>query len=116
MTLSSRFPKLIIKLFQTTAVGALVCGLHGTASYAQTPVFVNEFHYDNEGADANEFIEIAGPAGTNLAGWQLSLYNGNGGTEYSTIILSGTIEDAGNGFGTLAFFEAGIQNGSPDGA
>ena len=31
-------------------------------------VFINEIHYDNTGTDAGEAIEIAGPAGTNLAG------------------------------------------------
>ena len=30
-------------------------------------------------SDAGEPIEVAGPAGTNLAGWTLVLYNGNGG-------------------------------------
>ena len=38
--------------------------------------FINEFHYDNSGTDAGEAIEIAGPAGTNLTGWTLVLYNG----------------------------------------
>ena len=27
-------------------------------------VFVNEIHYDNDGADISEGVEIAGPAGT----------------------------------------------------
>ena len=26
-------------------------------------VFINEIHYDNAGADQDEFVEIAGPAG-----------------------------------------------------
>jgi len=29
--------------------------------YPQTPVFINEFHYDNAGADVNEGVEVAGP-------------------------------------------------------
>jgi hypothetical protein len=78
-------------------------------------VFINEIHYDNTGGDTGEAIEIAGPAGTNLTGWSLLLYNGNGGALYNTINLSGSITDQQNGFGTLAFPQAGIQNGSPDG-
>ena len=78
-------------------------------------VFFNEIHYDNIGADTGEAIEIAGPAGTNLAGWSILLYNGNGGAPYGTLDLSGIIMDQQNGFGTLDFSRAGIQNGSPDG-
>ena len=43
-------------------------------------VFVNELHYDNAGADADEFVEVAGTAGTPLDGWSLVRYNGNMGT------------------------------------
>ncbi|NET61325.1 MAG: endonuclease [Symploca sp. SIO2E6] len=82
-----------------------------------TPIFINEFHYDNSSTDVGEFIEIAGPAGSDLAGWSLVLYNGNGGTVYDTQNLSGIIPDQGNGFGTIAinYPTNGIQNGSPDG-
>ena len=47
-------------------------------------VFINEIHYDNSGTDVNEFIEIAGPAGTNLAEYSIVLYNGSGGAVYDT--------------------------------
>ncbi|MEL7359054.1 MAG: ExeM/NucH family extracellular endonuclease [Cyanobacteria bacterium J06560_6] len=78
-------------------------------------VFINEFHYDNEGADTGEFIEIAGPAGTDLTGWSIVLYNGNGGSSYGTINLSGTLTDQSNGYGFVVETFEGIQNGSPDG-
>lgn len=78
-------------------------------------VFVNEIHYDNSGTDVGEAIEIAGPAGTSLTGWRIVFYNGNGGTVYDTINITGIIPNQGNGFGTLGFARAGIQNGSPDG-
>lgn len=78
-------------------------------------VFINEIHYDNTGTDTGEAIEIAGPAGTDLSGWSLVLYNGNGGAPYGSIQLTGTIPDQDNGFGTLGFPAAGLQNGSPDG-
>ena len=82
-----------------------------------TPVFVNEFHYDNTGTDTGEAIEIAGPAGTNLTGWSIVLYNGANGLSYSSTPLSGTISDQGSGYGTVtvSYPTNGIQNGSPDG-
>jgi len=80
-------------------------------------VFVNEFHYDNTGTDTGEAIEVAGPAGTDLTGWSLVLYNGSGGALYDTTALSGTIPDLGGGFGVVVtnYPSNGIQNGSPDG-
>jgi len=82
-----------------------------------TNVFINEIHYDNDGTDAGEAIEIAGPAGTDLTGWDVVLYNGNGGAIYDSDPLTGTIPDQQNGFGTVAltYPSNGIQNGSPDG-
>ena len=88
----------------------------GGVAWAQA-VFINEIHYDNTGTDAGEAIEIAGPAGTDLTGWRLVLYNGANGLVYDTDVLSGVIPDQQNGFGTLSFSypSNGIQNGSPDG-
>ncbi len=84
---------------------------------APTPVFFNEFHYDNTGTDTGEFIEIAGPAGTDLTGWSITLYNGANGLTYNTVALSGLLPNQQNGFGTssLALPANGLQNGSPDG-
>jgi hypothetical protein len=78
--------------------------------------WINEFHYDNAGGDAGEFIEIAAAAGTSLGGWTLVLYNGANGQSYNTRTLSGSIPAQQNGFGTLTFsYPAdGIQNGAPD--
>src|SRR5690606_34550321 len=78
-------------------------------------IFINEIHYDNDGADTNEGIEIAGSAGTDLTGWSLVLHNGNNGTEYNSVPLSGILTDTGNGFGFIFNPISGIQNGSPDG-
>ncbi|HEX2271292.1 MAG TPA: Ig-like domain-containing protein, partial [Pyrinomonadaceae bacterium] len=84
---------------------------------AAISVFINEIHYDNTGTDAGEAIEIAGPAGTDLTGWSLVLYNGAGGAPYDTRALSGIIPNQQAGFGTLSFTYPvnGIQNGAPDG-
>ena len=87
-------------------------------------VWINEFHYDNTGTDAGEFIEVAGTAGTDLTGWSLVLYNGNPTqlTSYSTTALNGVIANQSNGFGTISvsYPSNGIQNGDatatqPDG-
>jgi uncharacterized protein len=78
-------------------------------------VFINEIHYDNASTDVGEAIEVAGIAGTDLTGWSLVLYNGNGGANYATIALSGVIADQNNGYGTISALATGIQNGSPDG-
>lgn len=82
----------------------------------ETPtVFINEIHYDNNGTDTGEAIEIAGTEGTDLSGWTIVLYNGSSGAAYNTINLSGIIPNQQNGFGTLSFAISVIQNGSPDG-
>ncbi len=90
--------------------------------------WVNEFHYDNTGADNGEFIEIAGPAGTDLTGWSIVRYNGStpgaavvyttgGGAACTT--LGGIIDnEGGSGYGAITFFTCGpdgIQNGANDG-
>ncbi|GAA4013992.1 hypothetical protein GCM10022280_10460 [Sphingomonas swuensis] len=79
-------------------------------------VFINEINYDTAGSDVGEFIEVAGLAGTDLSGWKLVLYNGNGNGSYATINLSGTIADSANGFGTISVATPGIQNGGDGGS
>lgn len=87
----------------------------GMAFAASANVFINELHYDNAGSDTNEKVEVAAPAGTNLSGWKIVLYNGSGGASYSTVNLSGTVANQCNGWGTVAVAVTGIQNGNPDG-
>lgn len=76
-----------------------------------------EIHYDNFSTDVFEAIEVEGPAGTDLAGWSVVLYNGNGGVVYNTRALSGVIPTfcSGRGVVALSYPQDGIQNGSPDG-
>ncbi|MBA3801178.1 MAG: ExeM/NucH family extracellular endonuclease, partial [Geodermatophilaceae bacterium] len=80
-------------------------------------VFINEIHYDNAGTDSGEAIEIAAPAGTDLSGWSLVLYNGSGGASYDTDALSGVVSGSPGTFGfvVVTYASNGIQNGSPDG-
>jgi endonuclease G len=78
-------------------------------------VVVSELHYDNDSDDINEGFEIEGPAGTNVSGWSVVLYNQTGGVSYSTVALTGTIAAQCDGRGTLSFPKPGIQNGPADG-
>lgn len=98
---------------QRTVLAALLFALGpSTAAHA---VFINEFHYDNAGADVGEGVELAGQAGTDLTGYQVLLYNGSNGTVYRSVTLKGMLDDQDSGFGT-AFFDVGsLQNGGPDG-
>jgi DNA/RNA endonuclease G (NUC1) len=77
----------------------------------------SELHYDNFGTDAGEAIEVEGPAGTDLSGWSIVLYNGNGGVAYNTTALVGTIPNlcSGRGVVFVTYPQDGIQNGAPDG-
>jgi DNA/RNA endonuclease G (NUC1) len=93
----------------------------GTASLTLAQPRISEIHYDNTGTDTGEFVELSAPAGTDLTGWSVVLYNGNGGSSYNTLAIA----DAGVSGGTcggqatdLYLFDLpsnGLQNGSPDG-
>ncbi|MBC8087251.1 MAG: DNA/RNA non-specific endonuclease [Phycisphaerae bacterium] len=79
----------------------------------------SELHYDNAGTDVNERLEIEGPAGTDLTGWSVVLYNGNGGATYNTTALTGTIPanctGGARGVIVISYPQDGLQNGAPDG-
>jgi DNA/RNA endonuclease G (NUC1) len=84
---------------------------------AQNAVRVSEIHYDNAGTDAGEAIEVSAPAGTDLTGWQVVLYNGSGGASYRTDTLAGEVPATCDTRGVLVinYPSNGIQNGAPDG-
>jgi DNA/RNA endonuclease G (NUC1) len=84
---------------------------------SSSPVRFNEIHYDNVNVDTGEAIEVEGPAGTDVSGYSIVLYNGNGGVPYGTVALSGTLPvscDA-RGVAVVSFPQDGLQNGAPDG-
>ncbi|WP_340198552.1 lamin tail domain-containing protein [Ascidiimonas sp. W6] len=103
-----------VKLLFLSVLGLL---LFSVLPITAQSVFINEIHYDNTGTDVDEAIEVAGPAGTDLTGYTLVLYNGSNGSVYNTITLSGVLADEQGGYGTSAVVlpSNGIQNGSPDG-
>src|SRR5215510_10452093 len=92
------------------AAGSLF--LAGAFAQAQTVRF-SELHYDNTGTDVGEAIEVSGPAGTDLTGWSIVLYNGNGGASYNTTALSGAIPATCGARGVVVvnYPANGIQNG-----
>jgi hypothetical protein len=109
------------------AAGLVLVPLAATPAAAvpgsESAVFVNEFHYDNAGTDTGEFIELAGPAGTDLSGWSIVRYNGSTPTAAvvypvnSATALSGVIAGSPGGYGLVVvdFPVDGLQNGGNDG-
>ena len=100
-----------------TALGLTAAGLT-MPSYAAPPTtpYIAEIHYDNDGTDAGEFVEVHLPAGTTSAGLDLVLYNGNGGGTYDTKPLP-LVEAPADGpaVAVVEWPSNGIQNGGPDG-
>ncbi|MFC4855303.1 ExeM/NucH family extracellular endonuclease [Actinophytocola glycyrrhizae] len=96
-----------------TAIATIAAVGSSPAQAAEpTAPFLSEIHYDNVGTDTGEALEIEAPAGFDLSGWQLALYNGNGGAVYNTRTLSGAVGEAGVVVETYP--TDGLQNGSPD--
>jgi 5'-nucleotidase len=104
----------VVLTLLTGGVAALTAAPASAVPGDGSTVFINEIHYDNASTDSGELVEVAGPAGTDLSGWSLVLYNGNGGASYGTLGLSGTIPAQGAGYGTVSVDAPGIQNGAPD--
>ena len=97
-----------------TALSALALS---TPAFGGILAQINEFHYDNSGSDAGEFVEVVTEANADISTMLLTLYNGNGGTPYNEIALS-TFTDhgvLGDGLHYYSAFISGIQNGAPDG-
>ncbi len=74
-------------------------GVAGTTSLRVVPVVlpppsdfhINEIHYDNNGVDSGEAVEVEGAAGTPMSGYLVVLYNGSGGAAYNTQALTGAL-------------------------
>jgi hypothetical protein len=94
------------------ALVLLALALPATASWISP--FVSELHYDNAGADVDEFVAVTGPDGLALAGWQVVLYNGNNGQSYATVALDGVLDGGANGLAEAYWAVSGIQNGPAD--
>lgn len=95
----------------------LLIGSTAMGSIIDSQVFINEFHYDNDGADRDEFVEVVAPGALgDLSAVSLTLYNGGTGASYAgpLPLSSFTRRDVVSGF---AFYtlDISLQNGAPDG-
>lgn len=89
--------------------------LHVTPTTPLPETRFSEIHYDNAGDDVSEQIEIEGPAGTDLSGWSIALYDGGSHHVYDTKALTGSIPATCDTRGVVVVPYEQIQNGSPDG-
>lgn len=102
----------------TQSFGAGDLGTPGAKNGTPPQVFVgriNEIHYDNDGADVGEFIEVRVATGTDVSATTLALYNGNGGGLYATLTLPASPASSDGVFDYYVVNAPGLQNGSPDG-
>lgn len=118
MSTSSRASRRVLATLAGLAVAVTGLALVPSApANAATGVFISELHYDNVSTDSGEFVEVTAPAGTDLTGYQVVLYNGSTGATYDTDALTGVVADQQDGWGTAVvdYPANGIQNGAPDG-
>ncbi|MFQ1003957.1 ExeM/NucH family extracellular endonuclease [Modestobacter sp. SSW1-42] len=102
--------------FAAAAAAVTVVTVPAVASAAPpTTPFLSEFHYDNGGTDAGEFVEVQIPAGTSSAGLSVVLYNGGNGAVYDTDALPVVTAPADAPAVAVVDYPAnGVQNGAPD--
>jgi predicted enzyme related to lactoylglutathione lyase len=75
-------------------------------------IWLNEIHYDNDGGDTGEFVEVV--ANFDASAYDVVFYNGSNGEEYDLSILGSPVATE-SGYNIYTVFESGIQNGAPDG-
>ncbi len=108
-------------LFDHPDAGIKSIPVSGTEGLPDKPrAWINEFHYDNEGTDTLEFVEIAirYPEYYDLSEIELYLYNGINGSPYlvSPLDLAWAGErDNESNYQLYVFELTGIQNGPSDG-
>ncbi|MHB8863819.1 MAG: hypothetical protein ACYC6N_15560 [Pirellulaceae bacterium] len=95
----------------------LCLGSMAMGSIVDSQIFINEFHYDNDGTDQEEFVEVVAPAAWNdLSGVTLTLYNGGNGSSYAgPTPLSSFIRRETVNRWTYYTLDVALQNGAPDG-
>lgn len=121
-------------IFDATGTGVTITGTDnngwissttiqsGTFDITNTPttpdIWLNEIHYDNNGGDANEFVEIAlvDASSYNLSHFTVTLYNGSNASSYDSETLNNFTSGTTYGNITLyTWYPSSIQNGDPDG-
>jgi len=80
--------------------------------------WINEFHYDNDGGDTGEFVEVVveDASSYDLSLLSVNIYNGSDGeSDGAYSVDTFTPGDTENGFTFYYLGISGIQNGAPDG-
>ncbi|HUR00625.1 MAG TPA: DNA/RNA non-specific endonuclease, partial [Gemmatimonadaceae bacterium] len=95
--------------------GSAVLHVDPTPPPALPAIRFSELHYDNAGDDNDEQIEIEGPAGADLSGWSVALYDGGSAHLYTTKALTGIIPASCGDRGVVVVPFDQIQNGPNDG-
>ncbi|MEO0479970.1 MAG: lamin tail domain-containing protein [Planctomycetota bacterium] len=106
-------------LLRSALLGASLCG------FASAQVVINEVSYDAPGGDAlSVFVEIYGPAGTDVGGWILQAYEAGTNTgagsaaageinnENFVFPMGTLIPNDGNGFGCLVVADGDFDGGA----
>jgi len=82
---------------------------------AKGSMFISELHYDNEGKDEGQFVEIAAPSGTDVLGVFVDFYKSDGELYQSKNAVDFT---QGSTSGGLTFYSLrldSLRNGAPHG-
>lgn len=99
-----------------TDAGTQVCSDGSVIAAAVVlDVRLNEIHYDDAGADANEFVEVRAALGTDISDYTVTLYNGSNGTSYGSELLSNMTKTSDASYDYYVWEPSSIQNGNPDG-
>ncbi len=111
----------------STLLSAGVAAAVVTATASADHIWINEFHYDNAGADVGEFVEVAlrtpNASGFTASDYVIELYNGSGGAMYGSAVnltadTTPTSFPVAGSASMITLYDlaiSGIQNGSPDG-
>ena len=90
----------------------------GSLNIQAQNAWINELHYDNDGSDVGEFLEIVieNPGSYALSDFAVYLYNGNNGAFYDNQSVDNFTVGATVGDFTIYYwYPESIQNGAPDG-
>lgn len=116
MYLKKKIMSLTLSKFQPALFPVLLFFLSGNL-FSQTNAWINEFHYDNVGADQNEIVEVIIENPGTLSDYTVTLYNGSGGGSYGTskTLDDFTLDATVGSFSIFTHLFSSIQNGDPDG-
>jgi len=102
----------------TTSFGDGDLGSPGSGDFGgggSLDIRINEVHYDDQGADDGEFVEIRVEAGGDISGYSVELVNGNGATTYNSLNVADMVMTSDGSYDYYVWSPSSIQNGAPDG-